>query len=269
MPLYRGRRMTPGEDARDEKSSTENFSFLVLDFVFRRNPPKIINMTLKRATLAEQAYEELRDRIVSGALPPGRRMLVEELAVEMSISQTPVKEAIALLERDGLIEGTARRSSVVRRFHGGDVRHIYAARTLLEIHALREGCATGAITPAFIARIEEIFDRQRAHAERHQPVVFVEAVRLDREFHDALVALADNPVVQGWHRGILAQTQTILTYAIDDYDVRRAHSEHAAIIAALRLGDAEAIAEAMQRHLTAARDEILARTPGLDGRSAA
>jgi DNA-binding GntR family transcriptional regulator len=226
-------------------------------------------MTLKRATLAEQAYEELRARIVSGVLPAGHRLLADELANEMSISQTPIKEAMALLERDGLIEGSARRASMVRRFHAGDVRHIYAARELLEVHAVQHGCAAGAITPAFLARIEEVFARQVAHAKRHRPVVFAEAVRLDREFHETLVQLGDNPVVAAWHRGILAQTQTILTYSIDDYDAKRAHSEHASILAALRTGDAGLIEARMRAHLTASRDEILARTPGLGDLSAA
>jgi DNA-binding GntR family transcriptional regulator len=222
-------------------------------------------MAIKRATLAEQAYEELRTRIVSGGLPAGRRLLAEELAQEMSISQTPVKEALALLERDGLVDGSARRASVVRRFQAGDVRQIYAARTLLEMHALRHGCEAGAITPAFVERIEEVFARQVAHAKRHRPVIFTEAVRLDREFHETLVQLADNPLVADWHRGVLAQTQTILTYSIETYDAKRAHSEHAAIIAALKTCDPTRIEASMQAHLTAARDEILNRIPGLGG----
>lgn len=221
-------------------------------------------MTLKRATLAEQAYEELRGRIVSGVLPAGRRLLADELATELSISQTPVKEALALLERDGLVQGTARRASVVRRFHAGDVRHIYAARTLLELHALRRGWEAGAVTPGFIAGVEDVFARQVAHARRHRPVVFTEAVRLDREFHETLVRLADNPVITGWHRGILAQTQTILSYSIDTYDVKRAHNEHAAIIEALRSGDVAAMEASLIAHLIAARDEIIGRTPALD-----
>ncbi len=226
-------------------------------------------MTLKRATLAEQAYEELRSRIVSGRLAAGHRLLPDELAAELAISQTPVKEAIALLEHDGLVEGTARRASVVRTFHARDVRHIYAARTLLELHALRHGVETGAFTPARIASLEEVFARQVALARRQRRVVFVEAVRLDRAFHEALVAVADNPVLEAWHRGILAQTQTILTYSIANYDVKRAHREHAAILAALNTGDADRVEAALRAHLDAARDEILNRTPSLADRDAA
>ncbi len=214
-------------------------------------------MPLRRATLAEQAYEELRARIVSGALPAGRRLLAEELAQDLAISQTPVKEALALLERDGLVEGNPRRGSVVRRFTTVDVHHIFDARMLLEVQALRQGFAAGTITRAFIAEVADVFDRQLADASRHQPVVFAEAVLLDREFHETLIRLADNPVLLEWHRGVLRQTMTILTYTMETYDAVRAHGEHAAILDALRTGRLERMEAAMRLHLREARIAVL------------
>jgi DNA-binding GntR family transcriptional regulator len=221
-------------------------------------------MTLKRATLAEQAYEELRTRIVSGALQAGSRLLAEELAAQLAISPTPVKEALALLERDGLVEGNSRRASVVRRFRAGDVRHIFAARMMLELDAMRHGAAAGTITPSFVADLADVFRRQVEHARTHRPVIFGEAVRLDREFHETLLRLAANPITAAWHRGVLAQTQTILTYSFDTYDAERAHSEHAAIIEALRSGDPSQIEASLRAHLIASRDAILNRRPILD-----
>ena len=68
-------------------------------------------VALKRLTLAEQAYEELQEQIVSGRLPAGQRLLADELADAMAISQTPVKEALARLELDGLVEGAGNTMS--------------------------------------------------------------------------------------------------------------------------------------------------------------
>jgi DNA-binding GntR family transcriptional regulator len=220
-------------------------------------------MTLKRATLADQAYEELRARIISGKLPSGRRLIPYELAADLSISPTPVKEALSLLERDGLVESNPRRGTLVRRFHSGDVRYIFEARILLEVEALRRGCERGAVTPDFIAGISEIFDRQVAHAKRQSPVVFAEAVTLDQEFHVALIRLADNPLLTDWHRGVLGQTMTILTYSMETYDAKRAHHEHAAILAALKTGDAALMMAAMRSHLAASHDALLHRVPTL------
>src|SRR5689334_6450740 len=90
----------------------------------------------RRQTLAEQAYEELQSQIMSGALPAGQRLLPEELAERLAISQTPVKEALAALERDGLVEGVSRRASNVRRFSAEDVEEIHQARILIELDAI-------------------------------------------------------------------------------------------------------------------------------------
>src|ERR1700690_2732467 len=105
---------------------------------------------LTRATLAEQAYAELQDQIVSGRLPAGRRLFADRIAGELAISQTPVKEALALLERDGLVQGTTRKASAVRRFSREDIVEIYEARLLLETNAIAVGRKAKRITTTFL-----------------------------------------------------------------------------------------------------------------------
>ena len=99
-------------------------------------------------------------------MPAGQRLLADELAGELSISQTPVKEALARLERDGLVEGTARRASVVRRFDRADIEEIYEARMLVETARDRSGLAAGRATPEFVDRLQAIFDEQMAEVEQ-------------------------------------------------------------------------------------------------------
>src|ERR1700685_1842046 len=119
---------------------------------------------LTHATLAEQAYEELQGQILSGRRPPGQRLLPDRLADELAISMTPVKEALALLERDGLIEGQSRRASAVRRFTREDIVQIYEARLLFELNALAEGRKARRITAEFLARLERAHEAQKRHA---------------------------------------------------------------------------------------------------------
>jgi len=88
--------------------------------------------TLVKVTLAEQAHRELRARIVSGKLRGGERLLPNELAADLGISPTPVKEACLKLEADGLVVNSSRRGMVVRDFTVEDVEELYAARMLLE-----------------------------------------------------------------------------------------------------------------------------------------
>ena len=216
---------------------------------------------MTHATLAQQAYEELKARIVSGRLPPGQRLLAEELAGQLSISQTPVKEALAELERDGLVAGASRRASVVRRFIAADIAEIYEARILIEVHAADVAARARRVTAAVLAGLQATYGAQIAHAERRTAADLAEAIRLDREFHEAIVALGGNNLLASWHRLILRQTQTIRSYSLERYDVARMRVEHAAIIAALRGGSATAAVRALRAHLTASRDEMLSRAP--------
>jgi DNA-binding GntR family transcriptional regulator len=218
-------------------------------------------VSLVRSTLAEQAYEALQDRIVSGILPAGHRLLADELADSLAISQTPVKEALALLERDGLVEGASRRASVVRRFSLADIEEIYDARMLLELNAAETGLAAGRATPEFVARLREIFDEQMGHVEKQREDALSEAIRLDREFHELIVGLSRNRLLIGWHHVVLRQTQTIRNYPLFRYDVVRTRREHSAIVEAFADGRPETVVAALRTHLTASRDEFLSRPP--------
>jgi DNA-binding GntR family transcriptional regulator len=214
-----------------------------------------------RSTLAEQAYEALQDRIVSGRLPAGHRLRTDELADSLAISQTPIKEALALLERDGLVEGASRRGSVVRRFSLADIEEIYAARMLIELDAAANGMAAGRATPEFVDNLRAIFAEHMAHVKKQSEDGLFDAIRLDREFHEAIVALGQNSLLGGWHRVVLRQTQAIRNYPLSRYDVGRTRREHLAIIEAFDSGNPGTVIEALRTHLIASRDEFLSRPP--------
>ena len=216
-------------------------------------------VALKRLTLGEQAYEELQAQIVSGRLPAGQRLRADELAGSLDISPTPVKEALARLERDGLVEGAARRASVVRRFSLADIEEIYRARMLLELHAAETGMAGGRADAGFVARLQAIFAEQMRFLQRRRPDALPEAIRLDRAFHELIVGLAENRLIAGWHRMVLRQTQTIRNYSAAHYDVHRTRREHEAIVAAFAGADPVVVVDALRTHLTASRDEFLSR----------
>jgi DNA-binding GntR family transcriptional regulator len=214
-----------------------------------------------RSTLAEQAYESLQSKIVSGVLPAGHRLRTDELADALAISQTPIKEALALLERDGLVEGASRRATTVRRFGLADIEEIYSARMLLELNAAETGLAAGRATAEFVARLRDIFDEQMAYVEMQNENALSEAIRLDREFHEFIVGLSQNRLLTSWHQVVLRQTQTIRNYPLVRYDAGRARREHSAIVEAFAIGCPGAVIEALSKHLTASRDEFLSRPP--------
>jgi DNA-binding GntR family transcriptional regulator len=215
----------------------------------------------RRLTLAEQAYEELQEQIVSGQLRAGRRLLADELAGLLAISQTPVKEALNRLEHDGLVEAEARRGATVRRFTRTDMDDIFSARLLLETNAASAGLAAGRVTDAFIEQMQDIFDRHLAEIGKQTEAGLAESIRLDRQLHELIVSLAANKVLSNWHRIAIRQTQTIKNYSLARYDAGRTRSEHLAIIEAFRRRDAVQVTEALRYHLKASLDEFLSRPP--------
>lgn len=215
----------------------------------------------RRPTLAEQAYEELGEQIVSGHLPAGQRLLAEELAGQLEISPTPVKEALNRLEREGLVEAEARRGSIVRRFTRADMDQTYAARLMLEGHAASVGINSGRVTPEFVASLQAIYDDHMAEIARQTTHALAVAIQLDRDFHELIVSLAENSLISNWHRISIRQTQTIRNYSLARYDAQRLRGEHLAIIEALRKQDVEAVLEALRFHLEASLQEFLSRPP--------
>jgi DNA-binding GntR family transcriptional regulator len=214
-----------------------------------------------RSTLAEQAYSDLRDRIVSGSLPAGHRLVPEELAVTLSISPTPIKEALVRLATDGLVETESRRATVVRRFSREDVGELYAARLLVELHGLDAALATPALARRVAADLAELQAALIAQRTRLTPEGLLEALALDRAFHARIVAAAGNRIMAEWHQRIVMQTHTLRIYSFESYALERLRREHEAIIAALRKADAPRARHALAEHLRLSQDELLARLP--------
>src|SRR5271168_2935847 len=119
-----------------------------------------------RATLSEQVHQELRARILGGQLLSGHRLLPEELANDLAISQTPVKEALLRLEADGLVVSGLRKGAAVRRFTLKDVEDLYEARIFIEIASLETACARGAVTTKLLDALSETLERHAFHLRR-------------------------------------------------------------------------------------------------------
>jgi DNA-binding GntR family transcriptional regulator len=219
-------------------------------------------MALRKArfqTLAQQAYEELQSQIMSGALPAGKRLLPELLAEKLAISQTPVKEALAALERDGLVEGASRRASNVRKFSVKDVEEIHQARILIELDAMSFIVANRMATRDFLAEMTHILEQLAASLKKPTKSGLANAIAHDCGFHERLVFQRGNRLVAGWHRTAIRQFQTARNFTLDTYPAESTIAGHSAILDALRGRDAVAAVAILRDHLEGSRAEMLAR----------
>lgn len=91
---------------------------------------------LKKITLADQAYDRLLRRIVSGSLAAGTRLAEEELSAKLGISRTPVRAALLRLQQEGLLEALPGRGCQVKSFAPDAVRELFECRAILEENAL-------------------------------------------------------------------------------------------------------------------------------------
>ena len=133
-----------------------------------------------RATLSDQVHQELRARILGGLLPGGHRLLPEELANDLSISQTPIKEALLKLEADGLVVSGLRKGAAVRRFTLKDVEDLYEARIFVELASIEVAFARGAVTPALLDELARTLEQHAFHLGRDTMKDLTTALRSNR-----------------------------------------------------------------------------------------
>ncbi len=131
-------------------------------------------------TNAVRARDELREAILAGSLPPGSRLRAESLAERLQTSRTPVREALHLLAREGLVDIEPRRGAVVRQFDAADLADLYDVRALIEPYAARR--AATRIGAPDVARLADLCDRADARGAADDAAV-EDQVALNEEFH--------------------------------------------------------------------------------------
>ena len=211
----------------------------------------------KAPSLTELARAELERLILEGRLAPGARLSEVALAERLSISRGPLREALRLLERDGLVvAGEAYRGTFVRRLDATEVAELYDTRALLQGF-----CCARVAGRAAAAGIAALRAQLAAMAEAiDDPEEFY---LLNVAFHHALLDGAGHARTAAMYRGLekeshLGRRQTMLR----GENRRASNAEHAAIVDAIAAGDVAAAREAGEAHVLAGKRRWLA---GLGG----
>jgi DNA-binding GntR family transcriptional regulator len=145
-----------------------------------------IKPLVKASALRDQVYERMRESIRTGRVRPGDRLQEIALAEALGVSRTPVREALALLARDGLAEPQGR-GFVVTGLSAKDIDDIFALRRLLEPAAVRD--AANAATDGGVAVVRIAVEHSRAAHEANDVPAFM---RANAEFRAAWLAMVPN-----------------------------------------------------------------------------
>lgn len=205
-------------------------------------------------------YESLRAMVMTGGIREGERVAESQLAEQLGVSRTPVREALQRLEGDGLVKAQGRGIRL-RMLSADELAQLHMARAGLEGWAafqVAQRVADGEVAPARLSALEA------QAAETHELTLSGDldrAVKANRAFHEAVAALADNSVISGtlerWWDQIMISTRRSL-HGPDR--TRAVHAEHELILRALRDGDAIGARAAVEAHALATRD-TLTRNP--------
>ncbi len=151
----------------------------------------------------------LREAIVGGRLAPGSRLSEVQIGEEFQVSRTPVREAFAQLEQEGLVTIVPRVGAFVRTVTLDDVEEIYAVRAALEAVAVQ--LAAKRLTPLGKARLEDVVETMRRRLEANDHDGYVEA--LDR-FYAEIMSLTGNATLRKTHETLLGPVRRLRRIAM-------------------------------------------------------
>jgi DNA-binding GntR family transcriptional regulator len=206
---------------------------------------------IRRAqSLADQAYQSIREGIATGLFQPGERVTERGLATRLDVSPTPVREALRRLEQDGLVERVSPRELRVVEHSAGTLRELLLAGAVLR--ALEARFATSRITDAALDRMEAIVD---ALAAGHDRVDADGLGIMAREFDMEIEKAAGNPTLRGLIQSLSIVGQERRSRYIQSMRVHTEIGERRLqgqrdILAALRSRDADAVEQVFRRQAT-------------------
>ena len=194
---------------------------------------------------------ELREAILAGDYAPGTRIRQEDLAGRHGASRLPVREALRMLEAEGLLTLVANTGAWVTRLTLGDCEELYRIRERIE--PLLLSYSIPMLAPAAIDRLAELADEMESADDVE------EFLRLDREFHLGSYAGADTAVLGDLVLGLWNRTQhyrRAFTRVFSSAGERSVHHDHQLLVAAFRRGDIEEAERVLAAHIRRTRLEL-------------
>jgi DNA-binding GntR family transcriptional regulator len=201
---------------------------------------------LPRSLAREEVYRTLKQWIVELQLAPDEVLRDQDLAAQLGVSRTPVREALRQLEDEGLVVTSFHKWTKVAPASLAEIAQLYPVVAALEVAALE--LAVPRVGDAELLQLEAVNAAlERAIAQQQR----ARATELDAEFHAIIVRASQNAEIDKILAGLRPRIRRIeLSHFGDQQLAPQSVLEHQAIIAALRAGDAQAAVRAMKQNWT-------------------
>jgi DNA-binding GntR family transcriptional regulator len=201
----------------------------------------------------EVTYARLRDMILFGVLEPGQPVTIQGLTAGLDAGMTPVREAIRRLAAEGALLPQGNRRVTVPRLSASDLDQVAFARLTIEPRLAE--LAAGAVTPALIDRLTEIDARVDAAILADDVSGYLQS---NHAFHFALYEAAGPGVLLDMARSLWLRFGPSLRVVSSKSGATSLPDSHKEALAAMRVGDAQALAQAMQRDIAQGVDQVRA-----------
>jgi DNA-binding GntR family transcriptional regulator len=223
-------------------------------------------VTPRRPMLTDSVYDEIRQRLVDHDVEPGSKLNITALAAQLDVSPTPVREALARLEADGLV---VKRSlagyTAAPLLSGKDFDDLFEMRLLLEpAAAARAATRIGAEDLDMLS--EHLAEMRKAQHDTSRETLRL-FVHHDALFHSLIAGSGGNALMEDTLNRLHAHTHLYRLYFRDGIAEETCH-EHERIIRALREADPEIAGAAMRTHIRRAQARLLPTLPS-EGRDTA
>ncbi len=209
-------------------------------------------------TLVDRVYRTLRDQILQGKYEPGQKLNLDQLARDLKVSNTPIREAMARLERLGLVETVPYAGPKIKRLSTVQLQDTYDVRIALEELAVR--LVAQSDDPDVFNGMAAALEMQERACNGDDPRAVVDT---DRAFHDALVAASENSVLLEMLPNLSDRTRLLLelnrppSEGMDKAAALRGLQGHKRIFEALRAGNADAAVQELRRELTRGKERLV------------
>ncbi|PKI92010.1 GntR family transcriptional regulator [Actinomycetales bacterium SN12] len=197
----------------------------------------------------------LRDAIIDGIRQPGSRLIERDLAGEFGVSRVPVRDALKVLEAEGLVELRPRTWAVVRKFTLADLVDLDEVREVLEPMAFR--LAAERHRPDGLERLRSVLQEAQDCGDRADAIA---ARRAAADFHEVVVALAENGLLADLMKSIRSRLRWSLV--LHD-DLAQVTDEHVALFEAVRDRDGERAGALAHAHVESTRRGRLSHATAL------
>lgn len=215
--------------------------------------PEETFIELDDLTLKDRIYQILKDSVIRHRVKPGERLIDQEIADNLGVSRTPVREALNRLGAEGLVSIIPRRGVFVTDLSSKDITDLYQVREALEVLAVQ--LAVPLLTDEDLDNLEQISDQFKAALDRED---FLTCFELDKEFHDKLTELSGNNKLKEINEQLGGSIQISRWKHCQNGSKHRAtFKEHQGILDALASRDADLASRLLQNHIRGVKSGLL------------